>query len=134
MWCFQYFLNLNLFYLIVVNFLKISFIWTFRTSGTWKFLITEFHLTQVTFCIFVYVLKNLRVFKNYFSNKYGNRFLGILPTIGKYLSIVKFSIIKFVLWFEIPSVRLAHFSISFSQARRVLSERKLVMPILRGVK
>ena len=28
------FLNLNLFYLIVVNFLKISFILTFRTSGT----------------------------------------------------------------------------------------------------
>ena len=30
------FLNLNLFYLIVVNFLWISFVWTFRTSGTWN--------------------------------------------------------------------------------------------------
>ena len=31
---FNTFLNLDLFYLIVVNFLWISFIWTFRTSGT----------------------------------------------------------------------------------------------------
>ena len=30
------FLNFNLFYLIVVNFLQISFIWTFRTSGIRK--------------------------------------------------------------------------------------------------
>ena len=28
------FLNFNLFYFIVVNFLETSFIWTFRTSGT----------------------------------------------------------------------------------------------------
>ena len=34
---FNTFLNFDLFYLIVVNFLWISFIWTFRTSGTWFF-------------------------------------------------------------------------------------------------
>ena len=31
----KYFLNFNSFYLIVVNFLWISFVWMFRSSGTW---------------------------------------------------------------------------------------------------
>ena len=34
---FNTYLNFNLFYLIVDNFLYIPFIWTFRTSGTYFF-------------------------------------------------------------------------------------------------